>query len=117
MVHACRAAMQSLKKTGTDFVSAQGMDPKAFFKVMGKQQFMILVVSENQPDFERAGPGHRNGRKGRRFCILSGIICVADRQLYDMEYGYPKNMYIDHEVIDVYACDEAINQITLRHRR
>ncbi|KAJ8472772.1 hypothetical protein ONZ45_g16534 [Pleurotus djamor] len=35
MVHACRAAMQSLKKTGTDFVSAQGMDPKAFFKVMG----------------------------------------------------------------------------------
>lgn len=35
MVHACRAAMHSLKKTGTDFVSAQGMDPKEFFKVMG----------------------------------------------------------------------------------
>ncbi|KAF9464967.1 oxaloacetate acetylhydrolase [Collybia nuda] len=35
MVHAVRAAMQSLKKTGTDFVSAQGMDPKAFFQVMG----------------------------------------------------------------------------------
>ncbi|KAF5380430.1 hypothetical protein D9615_004669 [Tricholomella constricta] len=35
MVHAVRAAMQSLKKTGTDFASAQGMDPKAFFQVMG----------------------------------------------------------------------------------
>ncbi|KAH0588488.1 hypothetical protein H2248_004326 [Termitomyces sp. 'cryptogamus'] len=35
MVHAVRAAMQSLKKTGTDFTSAQGMDPKAFFQVMG----------------------------------------------------------------------------------
>jgi hypothetical protein len=28
--------MRSLKKTGTDFTSAQGMDPKAFFEVMGK---------------------------------------------------------------------------------
>lgn len=27
--------MRSLKKTGTDFTSAQGMDPKAFFEVMG----------------------------------------------------------------------------------
>ena len=35
MVHAVRAAMQSLKKTGTDFSSAQGMVPKAFFEVMG----------------------------------------------------------------------------------
>ncbi|KAJ2918550.1 hypothetical protein MD484_g1834, partial [Candolleomyces efflorescens] len=35
MVHACRAAMQLLKKTGTDFASAQGMDPKSFFEVMG----------------------------------------------------------------------------------
>ena len=35
-VHAIRAAMQSLKKTGTDFTSAQGMDPKAFFEVMGR---------------------------------------------------------------------------------
>lgn len=42
MVHACREAMQSLKKTGTDFVSAQGMDPKAFFKVMGKLWFHYL---------------------------------------------------------------------------
>ncbi|KAI0295193.1 Pyruvate/Phosphoenolpyruvate kinase-like domain-containing protein [Russula brevipes] len=37
-VHGIRAAMQSLKKTGTDFSSAQGMDPKAFFEVMGLQQ-------------------------------------------------------------------------------
>jgi hypothetical protein len=27
--------MHSLKKTGTDFTSAQGMDPKAFFEVVG----------------------------------------------------------------------------------
>jgi hypothetical protein len=36
MVHAVRDAMRSLKKTGTDFTSARGMDPKAFFEVMGK---------------------------------------------------------------------------------
>lgn len=35
-MHGIRAAMQSLKKTGTDFTSAQGMDPKAFFEVMGE---------------------------------------------------------------------------------
>ncbi|KAG6813297.1 hypothetical protein H0H92_012452 [Tricholoma furcatifolium] len=35
MVHAVRSALYSLKKTGTDFVSANGMDPKAFFQVMG----------------------------------------------------------------------------------
>ncbi|TFY72153.1 hypothetical protein EVG20_g845 [Dentipellis fragilis] len=33
-VHGIRAAMHSLKKTGTDFSSAKGMDPKAFFEVM-----------------------------------------------------------------------------------
>lgn len=38
-VHGIRAAMQSLKKTGTDFTSAQGMDPKAFFQVMGAFDF------------------------------------------------------------------------------
>lgn len=36
MVHAVRAAMKSLKKTGTDFSSAQGMDPRSFFEVMGE---------------------------------------------------------------------------------
>jgi len=40
MVHAVRTAMQSLKKTGTDFSSARGMDPKAFFEVMGKYEFL-----------------------------------------------------------------------------
>ena len=34
-LHGIRAAMRSLKETGTDFKSAQGMDPKAFFEVMG----------------------------------------------------------------------------------
>jgi len=33
--HGIRNAMHLLKKTGTDFTSAQGMDPKAFFGVMG----------------------------------------------------------------------------------
>lgn len=37
MVHALRDAMHSLKKTGTDWVSAKGMDPKSFFEVMGKE--------------------------------------------------------------------------------
>ncbi|KAG9221210.1 hypothetical protein CCMSSC00406_0007384 [Pleurotus cornucopiae] len=42
MVHACRAAMQALKKTGTDFSSANGMDPKSFFKVMGLDEVIEL---------------------------------------------------------------------------
>jgi hypothetical protein len=36
--HGIRNAMQLLKKTGTDFTSAQGMDPKAFFEVMGTSE-------------------------------------------------------------------------------
>lgn len=36
MVHAVRAAMHSLKKTGTDLISSRGMDPKTFFEVMGE---------------------------------------------------------------------------------
>ncbi|KAF8829256.1 Pyruvate/Phosphoenolpyruvate kinase-like domain-containing protein [Lentinula edodes] len=42
MVHALRAAMHSLKKTGTDWVSAQGMDPKSFFEVMGLNEIVEL---------------------------------------------------------------------------
>ncbi|TDL21561.1 oxaloacetate acetylhydrolase [Rickenella mellea] len=41
-VHGIRAAMRSLKKTGTDFTSAQGMDPRAFFDVMGLQDIIRL---------------------------------------------------------------------------
>ncbi|CAL1711462.1 unnamed protein product [Somion occarium] len=41
-VHGIRAAMQSLKKTGTDFTSAKGMDPKAFFEVMGLKDVIEL---------------------------------------------------------------------------
>ncbi|KAF8229057.1 Phosphoenolpyruvate/pyruvate domain-containing protein [Tricholoma matsutake] len=40
MVHGVRAAMQSLKKTGTDSSSAEGMDPKAFFNVMGLEDII-----------------------------------------------------------------------------
>lgn len=58
MVHAVRAAMQSLKKTGTDFVSAQGMDPKAFFQVMG-QSFMLRVIFLCYKTIYRARPGDR----------------------------------------------------------
>lgn len=49
-VHGIRAAMASLKKTGTDFTSAKGMDPKAFFEVMGTlffhptQQLQSLLI-------------------------------------------------------------------------
>ncbi|KAJ7169119.1 Pyruvate/Phosphoenolpyruvate kinase-like domain-containing protein [Mycena crocata] len=35
MVHALRAAMKSLRETGTDFSAAQGMGPREFFEVMG----------------------------------------------------------------------------------
>ncbi|KAF9446520.1 Phosphoenolpyruvate/pyruvate domain-containing protein [Macrolepiota fuliginosa MF-IS2] len=42
MVHGVRAAMKSLKETGTDFGTAQGMDPKAFFEVMGLSEVMNL---------------------------------------------------------------------------
>nr|GAT46021.1 predicted protein [Mycena chlorophos] len=35
MVHALRAAMRSLRTTGTDFVAAEGMGPREFFEVMG----------------------------------------------------------------------------------
>ena len=37
--------MRSLKKTGTDFSSAQGMDPKKFFEVMGKSSRTIHLNS------------------------------------------------------------------------
>ena len=41
-MHGIRAAMRSLKKTGTDFSSARGMDPKAFFKVVGLDEVIEL---------------------------------------------------------------------------
>ncbi|TFK44931.1 oxaloacetate acetylhydrolase [Crucibulum laeve] len=42
MVHGVRAAMASLKKTGTDFSTAKGMDPKSFFEVMGLNEVVTL---------------------------------------------------------------------------
>ncbi|KAJ7772056.1 Pyruvate/Phosphoenolpyruvate kinase-like domain-containing protein [Mycena maculata] len=42
MVHAVRAAMKSLKETGTDFSSAQGMGPREFFEVMGLCEAVYL---------------------------------------------------------------------------
>ncbi|KAF7362296.1 Oxaloacetate acetylhydrolase [Mycena venus] len=42
MVHAVRAAMKSLRETGTDFGSAQGMGPREFFEVMGLHDVVTL---------------------------------------------------------------------------
>lgn len=41
-VHGIRAALKSLKKTGTDFDSAKGMDPKSFFEVVGLKEVIDL---------------------------------------------------------------------------
>ena len=51
-VHGIRAAMKSLKKTGTDWTSAQGMDPKAFFKVMGLDEVVSLDARAGGKAFE-----------------------------------------------------------------
>ncbi|KAH8087798.1 Phosphoenolpyruvate/pyruvate domain-containing protein [Cristinia sonorae] len=51
-VHGIRAAMQSLKKTGTDFSSARGMDPKAFFEVMGLHDVIELDAKAGGKAFE-----------------------------------------------------------------
>ncbi|KAK7042579.1 phosphoenolpyruvate pyruvate domain-containing protein [Favolaschia claudopus] len=42
MLHAVRAAMKSLRETGTDFGSAQGMGPREFFEVMGLNDVVTL---------------------------------------------------------------------------
>ncbi|KAJ6593422.1 Pyruvate/Phosphoenolpyruvate kinase-like domain-containing protein [Mycena capillaripes] len=42
MVHAVRAAMKSLRDTGTDFSAAQGMGPREFFEVMGLREVINL---------------------------------------------------------------------------
>ncbi|KAF9031216.1 Phosphoenolpyruvate/pyruvate domain-containing protein [Hymenopellis radicata] len=52
MLHAVRAAMRSLKKTGTDFTSAQGMDPKAFFEVMGLNEVIDLDAKAGGSAFQ-----------------------------------------------------------------
>ncbi|KAF7979052.1 hypothetical protein HWV62_44059 [Athelia sp. TMB] len=52
-VHGIRAAMHSLKKTGTDFSSAQGMDPKAFFQVMGLDAVIDLDARAGGSAFEK----------------------------------------------------------------
>ncbi|KAG1802926.1 phosphoenolpyruvate pyruvate domain-containing protein [Suillus plorans] len=51
-VHGIRAAMRSLKKTGTDFSSAKGMDPKAFFEVMGLQDVVDLDAKAGGSSFD-----------------------------------------------------------------
>lgn len=52
MVHAVRAAMHSLKKTGTDFTSAKGMDPKSFFEVMGLNEVIELDAKAGGSAFQ-----------------------------------------------------------------
>jgi len=41
-IHGIRDALESLKKTGTDFKSARGMDPKSFFEVVGLKEVIDL---------------------------------------------------------------------------
>ncbi|KAK7464381.1 hypothetical protein VKT23_006548 [Stygiomarasmius scandens] len=53
MVHAVRAAMQSLKKTGNDFASSQGMDPKQFFQVMGLDEVIELDAKAGGTAFQQ----------------------------------------------------------------
>ncbi len=45
--------MQSLKKTGTDFISAQGMDPKSSFQVMGLDPVIELDAKAGGKAFEQ----------------------------------------------------------------
>ncbi|KAL0571789.1 hypothetical protein V5O48_010163, partial [Marasmius crinis-equi] len=42
MIHALREALQSLKKTGSDVPTAQGMGPRQFFEVMGLESAVKL---------------------------------------------------------------------------
>ncbi|KZT21070.1 Phosphoenolpyruvate/pyruvate domain-containing protein [Neolentinus lepideus HHB14362 ss-1] len=51
--HAIRNAMHLLKKTGTDFTSAQGMDPKAFFEVMGLKDIIELDAAAGGTAFKQ----------------------------------------------------------------
>ena len=51
-MHGIRAAMRSLKKTGTDWTSAAGMDPKAFFEVMGLNEVVTLDARAGGKAFE-----------------------------------------------------------------
>lgn len=44
--------MHSLKKTGTDWTSAHGMDPKAFFEVMGLKEVVTLDARAGGKAFE-----------------------------------------------------------------
>jgi hypothetical protein len=44
--------MMSLKKTGTDFKSARGMDPKAFFAVMGLDKVVELDAKAGGSAFQ-----------------------------------------------------------------
>jgi 2-methylisocitrate lyase-like PEP mutase family enzyme len=50
--HGIREAMMSLKKTGTDFKSARGMDPKAFFAVMGLDKVVELDAKAGGSAFQ-----------------------------------------------------------------
>ncbi|KAF9257050.1 oxaloacetate acetylhydrolase, partial [Marasmius fiardii PR-910] len=52
ILHGVRAAMRSLKMTGTDFTSAQGMDPKKFFEVMGLKDVVELDAKAGGTAFQ-----------------------------------------------------------------
>ena len=81
-VHGIRAAMASLKKTGTDFTSAKGMDPKAFFEVMGEYPDPSLPSSTRPlTQFGRPARYHPAGRAGWRQGVRGGLSSHLRPQL------------------------------------
>ena len=59
--------MQSLKKTGTDFTSAQGMDPKAFFEVLGTRNKNDSEVEGTNVESEYRPPKRCGIRRAGRW--------------------------------------------------
>ena len=46
-IHAMRESLQSLKRTGSDVDSAQGMGPRQFFQIMGECAFPSILPRKN----------------------------------------------------------------------
>lgn len=73
MVHGVRAAMKSLKITGTDFSTAKGMDPKSFFEVMGMFLTFVLFCIALLIPLHRIGRGRDFGCKSWRDGFQAGV--------------------------------------------
>jgi hypothetical protein len=84
MVHALRAAMKSLRNSGTDFSAAQGMGPREFFEVMGtvfiaQQPFQFSLLTR----FARCcDPRRQGGRVRLCFNLRSRLLLESYRDLH-----------------------------------